>query len=481
MQGVDVRDRFACECGVFGVYGHPDAAHLTYLGLHGLQHRGQESAGIASAGPDRLRLHRRMGLVADAFDAAALGRLRGTSAIGHVRYSTAGDSELRNAQPLVAEHGDWQVAIAHNGNLTNARALRRELEVAGSIFHTSSDSEIFLHLLVRARGSTLLERVVECMRRVEGAYSLLLLDREHLVAVRDPFGFRPLVLGRKNRALVFASESCALQLIEASSVREVEPGEVVVAGPEGLVTHRPFGGTQHPVRRCIFEHVYFSRPDSVVFGESVYEVRKALGRRLAVECPAPDADVVVPVPDSGVGAALGYAEGAGLPYEMGLIRSHYVGRTFIEPEQRIRHFGVRLKLSVNEAVVRGRSVVVVDDSLVRGTTSRKIVRMLRAHGARAVHVRIACAPTRWPCFYGIDTPTRRELIASSHSVDEIARFLTADSLGYVSVDGLHSAFRAGAERGSFCDACFTGDYPTQVPLGDAQRRIDGATASAGEE
>ncbi len=448
-------------CGVFGVWGNEEASHLTYLGLHALQHRGQESAGIVATDGETLYSHRRMGRVADVFAAKDLDRLPGASAIGHVRYSTTGGSVLKNAQPFAVELAGASVAIAHNGNLTNTDALRAELEAAGAIFHSTIDTELIVHLLARTPGASMLERVRKVLRRLEGSYSLLIMTPHQLIAARDPHGFRPLVLGRLKNAHVLSSESCALRLVEASLVREVEPGELLVADADGLQSHRLDQDAAVEPRQCVFEHIYFARPDSELFGQGVYDVRKAIGRRLAQEFPVENADVVIPVPDSGVAAALGYAQASGLPYELGLIRSHYAGRTFIEPASSIRNFGVKLKLSPVEAVIRDKVVVVVDDSIVRGTTSRKIVRMLKEAGAREVHMRIACPPTTNPCYYGIDTPNKGELIASSHTTDEIARYLTADSLAYLSIEGLRRSVDGGERR--FCDACFTGRYPVPIP------------------
>ncbi len=445
-------------CGIFGVYGHSEAANLTYLGVHALQHRGQESAGIVSAESGKLHAHRAMGLVADVFNPQTLARLPGRSAIGHVRYATAGGSEARNVQPLSVEYAHGKIAVAHNGNLVNAGELRARLEAQGSIFQTNSDTECIVHLLAHARQATTTERITSALEQVEGAYSLLFLTENQLIAVRDPSGFRPLALGRLKDAFVFASETCAFDLIEAEFIREIEPGEMVVVDQSGLKSYRPLGDTPVPERFCVFEHVYFARPDSRVNGKSVYRVRERMGRQLAKEHPV-DADVVVPVPDSGISAAIGYARQSGIPYDMGLIRSHYVGRTFIEPQQSIRHFGVKLKLNAVREVLDGKRVVVIDDSIVRGTTSRKIVKMIRAAGAREVHMRVSSPPTTHPCYYGIDTPTRSELIASSHSVDEIARYVTCDTLGYLSPEGLMEAVQAPADQKGYCCACFTGQYP----------------------
>lgn len=455
-------------CGIFGIYGHGEAAKITYLGLHSLQHRGQESAGVAALGAavDGRRTIERfaaMGLVSEVFSQDRLARLPGRAAIGHVRYSTSGSSDLRNAQPIVFEYAHGPVGIAHNGNLVDAEATRARLEQSGAIFQTSSDTEIIIHLLAQARAPSVAERLARALAQVEGAYSLLLIADDQLIAVRDPNGFRPLCLGRLNGAYVFSSETAAFELVGAELIRELAPGEMVVVDDQGLRTHRPSPRESAPRSShfCVFEHVYFARPDSALAGRSVYRVRQRLGRQLAIEHPV-TADVVIPVPDSGVPAALGYARESGLAFEMAIIRSRYVGRTFIEPRDAIRHDGVHLKLSLVGAAVRGRRVVVVDDSLVRGTTSRKIVKMLRDAGAREVHLRISAPPTTHPCFYGIDTPTRSELIASSHSIADITRFVTCDSLGYLSHAGLMTALETDERGTGYCSACFTGDYP--VPL-----------------
>jgi amidophosphoribosyltransferase len=450
-------DEFHEECGVFGVYGHPEAANLVYLGLYGLQHRGQESAGIVSSNGKTLISHRGMGLVADIFNNEVIQRLEGTLAIGHNRYSTTGSTTLKNCQPLVVEYARGGLAVAHNGNLVNFTELRQRLERGGAIFQSSSDSEVIIHLVAASGATTLVEGVVDALSQIRGAYSLLFLTERQMIAARDPYGFRPLVIGKLKNATVLASETCALDLVRADYIREVEPGEVVIIDDDGIRSIRPFGAM--PAKRCIFEYVYFSRPDSTVFGRNVYQVRKQQGRALARECPA-DADVVVPVPDSGVPAALGYAEEAGLPFEFGLIRSHYVGRTFIEPAQAIRHFGVKIKFNPVPAVLDGKRIVLVEDSLVRGTTLKKVIPMLRQAGAREIHMRIAAPPTTHSCFYGIDTPTREELLASHHSVEEIRRFIGADSLGYLSREGLYSF--DGQPTEGFCDACFTGKYPVDV-------------------
>lgn len=453
-------------CGVVGIWGAPQASNLTYLGLHALQHRGQESAGIVSSDGGRLFAHKSLGLVQDAFSPDVIEELPGAHAIGHVRYSTAGGGGLKNAQPIAVDYALGSIAVGHNGNFTNFEEVRGRLEDAGSIFATSSDTEVLVHLIARSRESTTVARIADALRQMQGAYSIVFLTTDELVAVRDPHGFRPLCLGRlsgSSGAIVVASEPAAFELMGAEYVRDVEPGEMLVADREGIRSLRPF--EERAKRMCIFEYVYFARPDSVLNGISVYETRKRLGQILAEECPA-DVDVVIPVPDSGTSAALGYAGKLGLPFELGLIRSHYVGRTFIEPTQSIRHFGVKLKLSPVRAVLHGKRVAVIDDSIVRGTTSRKIVKMLRDAGAKEVHLRISSPPTRWPCFYGIDTPSRGELIAASHSPSEIARYVTSDSVGYLSMPGLHRAVRGEVDDASFCDACFSGDYP--VPFAQEQ-------------
>ncbi len=458
-------------CGVFGIFGHEEASHLTYLGLHALQHRGQESAGIVTSNGHTLFSHRAMGHVADVFTEPVLATLEGKVAIGQVRYSTAGGSHLKNAQPYHVSFAGGQLAVAHNGNFVNADVTRSRLEAEGAIFQSDSDTENVIHLIARSRATTFERRIEEALRALEGAYSMLLLTEKKLVAVRDPIGFRPLVLGRLKNAYVIASETTALDLIEAEVIREIEPGEMIVIDEAGLKSSFPFPKSP-VVGRCIFELVYFSRPDSTVFGQSVFEVRKNLGRQLAKESPV-EADVVIAVPDSGVPAAVGFAEASGIRFDVGLIRSHYVGRTFIEPQQSIRHFGVKLKLAPVASTLKGQRVVVVDDSIVRGTTSRKIVKMLKAAGAREVHLRISSPPTAWPCFYGIDTPSRQELIAASHNTDEIARYVTADSLGYLSLGGLHAA-ASDPSGATYCSACFSGKYLT--PLSAEGRE---AVASAG--
>jgi amidophosphoribosyltransferase len=453
-----MHDKFNDECGVFGIFGHPEAANMTYLGLYALQHRGQESAGIAASDGARVRISRAMGYVAEAFDSAALSQLPGPMAIGHVRYSTAGESKLPNAQPILIDCSHGQIALCHNGNLVNARELRDELVRQGSIFQSSSDTEVVLHLYARSRARASEDAIVESVAQVQGAFSLVMLTKDRLVAVRDPHGFRPLALGRLGDAYVVCSETCAMDLIGATYERDVQPGEVLVISSEGLRSLQPFAPA--PLAHCVFEHVYFARPDSYVFGRSVNEVRTNLGRMLAREQPI-DADVVVPVPDSGVCAAMGFAEEARVPLRMGLIRNHYVGRTFIQPQASIRHFGVKVKLNPVRSILEGNRVILVDDSIVRGTTSRKIVRMVRAAGAKEVHVRISCPPTISPCFYGIDTPRRSELIAANHTVDEIREFLEADSVAYLSLEGLMSA--VGSDKASYCSSCYTGRYPVECP------------------
>ena len=449
----DLDDKFHDECGLFGVWDHEEAANVAYLGLYALQHRGQESAGIAATDGHAFHVEKAMGWVADVFSRERLKRVPGHRAIGHVRYSTSGSSNLRNAQPISAKTVHGPVAIAHNGNLVNAEALREELEQDGAVFQSSSDTEVILHLLARAEGVTLVDQLAAALTRVKGAYTLLLLTPGSMIGVRDPSGFRPLTLGQLADTWLLASETCALDLMEAKIVRDVEPGEILVVDQKGLHSLKPF----RPAERlqCVFEYVYFARPDSVLWGRNVHGVRKALGHQLAREHPV-EADIVIPVPDSGVGAALGVSEESGIPYDSGLVRNHYVGRTFIEPQQGIRHFGVKVKLNPNREVLEGRRVVVVDDSIVRGTTSRKIVKMIRAAGAREVHVRISSPPIHWPCYYGIDTPTRKELIGSSHKVEEIQRYLGADSLGYLSLEGMLKA--TGSDPNHFCHACFSGQY-----------------------
>jgi len=453
-------------CGIFGIEGHDDAANHAYLGLYALQHRGQESSGIVAWDGRRMAVERGMGHVAEIFSADVLARLRGRRAIGHTRYSTAGSSVLSNAQPIVVRTSMGPVGIVHNGNLTNAAALRQRLEADGSIFQTTSDTEVILHLLARNPREDVVDSLLVALGEIEGAFSLLVVTESCLVAARDPNGFRPLALAKLGAATCFASESCAFDLLGAHSERELEPGEVVVVRESGVTSHRlPQAAAP---KRCAFEHVYFARPDSTVFGDAVGEARRRMGAQLAREAPA-DADVVVPVPDSGLFAAIGYSRESGLPFELGMTRNHYVGRTFIEPKQSIRNFGVKIKLNPVRSIIRGRRVVLIDDSIVRGTTSRKIVRMMREAGAAEVHLRISSPPTAWPCYYGIDTPRRRELIAAALPVDDIRAFVEADSLAYLSVDGLLRSL--SGPRESYCTACWTGEYAVSI-TGEDRRQAE---------
>ncbi|MBX3523190.1 MAG: amidophosphoribosyltransferase [Xanthobacteraceae bacterium] len=458
------------ECGVFGIFGHPDAAALTALGLHALQHRGQEAAGIVTYDGKRFHSERRLGLVGDTFSKRhVIERLPGHSAVGHVRYSTTGETILRNVQPLFAELDGGGFAVAHNGNLTNAHTLRRQLVRDGAIMQSTSDTEVILHLLARSKRARFIERFVDAIREIEGAYSFVGLTNKKLVGARDPLGIRPLVLGELDGAPILTSETCALDIIGAKFVRDVENGELIVVGENGLESHKPF--PPMTPRPCIFEYIYFARPDSVVSGKSVYQVRRNLGTELAREAPAV-ADVVVPVPDSGVPAAIGFAQASNIPYELGIIRNHYVGRTFIEPTQQIRELGVRMKHSANRAAVSGKRIVLIDDSLVRGTTSVKIVRMMREAGAKEVHFRIASPPITHPDFYGIDTPDRDKLLAATHDLEGMRKYIGADSLAFLSIDGLYRAMGAGKrnpEKPQYTDHCFTGDYPT--PLTDKNGEI----------
>ena len=451
------QDKFHDECGVFGIYGHPDAARLTYLGMYALQHRGQESCGIVSSNNDELRQERAMGYVADAFDQASLDRLTGASAIGHVRYSTAGDVSIREAQPFLVACQHGQIAVCHNGNLPFAREQRRKLEKEGAIFSSTSDTEVVLHGIARSKAHSVREAIPEVLRGTEGAFSMLFLTPSELIAIRDPRGFRPLALGRLGDAWVVASETCAFDLIDAQYVRDVEPGEMLVIDENGLRSSHPLD-KQTP-SMCLFEHVYFARPDSLIYGQSVNESRHRMGARLALERPA-DADIVVPVPDSGTVAAIGYSAQSGISFRFGLVRNHYVGRTFIEPRQSIRSFGVRIKLNPVRELIQGKSVVLIDDSIVRGTTSKKIVRMVREAGAKEIHVRISCPPTISPCYYGIDTPNKADLIAAQMSVEEIRKFIEADSLGYLSLDGMVEAI--GISPTASCVACWNEKYPTRI-------------------
>ncbi len=461
-------EHFHDECGVVGVFGHPEAANLTYLGLYALQHRGQESTGIVSADQGQLHTQRGMGRVAEVFGVEELGRLPGSQAIGHVRYSTAGGSVLRNTQPIFINYRHGAFAVGHNGNLVNAGALREQLEREGAIFHTDMDTEVIVHLLARVPGKDAGERLAAALAQVVGAYSLVCLTETRLIGVRDPMGFRPLVLGRliDSGGFVLASETCALDLMGAEFVRDVAPGEMVIISQGGIESRFPFPAVGR--RMCVFEYIYFARPDSVLDGVHVYSARKRIGRILARLHPR-DADVVVPVPDSGVAAAMGYAEASGLPFELGLIRNHYVGRTFIQPAQRGRDFSVKVKLNAQPEILKGKRVILVDDSIVRGTTSAKIVHLIRAAGAKEVHFLVSSPPTIGPCYYGIDTPDRAQLIAAQHSVDEVRKMIGADSLGYLSLDALFEA--VGGRALGFCDACFSDDYPLPTPEGHGTRQL----------
>ncbi|MBM3487146.1 MAG: amidophosphoribosyltransferase [Alphaproteobacteria bacterium] len=468
-------DKLREECGIFGVYGHADAAALTALGLHALQHRGQEACGIVTFDGQQFRSHRALGQVGDNFgDPQVIGRLPGRAAIGHNRYSTQGEPALRNVQPLFGDFEFGGFAVGHNGNLTNARQLRRDLVKRGCLFQSTTDTEVIVHLIAISQFNTVVDRLIDALRQVVGAYSLVALSNEGMIGVRDPVGVRPLVLGRLDDAHILASESCALDIIGAEYVRDLAPGEIVIIDELGVRSLRPFD--QRPRRFCIFEYVYFARPDSKIEGRNVYEARRRIGAELARESHV-EADVVIPVPDSGVPAAIGYAHAAGLPYELGIIRNHYVGRTFIEPTDRIRHLGVKLKHNANRAVIEGKCVVLVDDSIVRGTTSVKIVEMVRNAGAAAVHMRIASPPTTHSCFYGVDTPERSELLAARHDVAAMARFIGVDSLAFLSIDGLYRAVGlAGrdAARPQYCDACFSGAYPIALvdqDGGDNERQL----------
>jgi len=458
-------DKFHDECGVVAIFAHPEAEKLAYLSLHALQHRGQESAGLVSSDGLSLHQHKAMGLVADIFTEDVLAQLRGTLAIGHTRYSTAGDSALLNAQPILVQSNKGAIAVAHNGNLVNASQIRHRLEGQGSIFQTNSDTEVIVHLIALSREHTLPEAMADALRRVEGAFSLVMMSTDRIFAARDPRGFRPLAMGRipaaeghQRDTIVFASETCAFDLIGAEYERDVKPGELIVVGPDEITSR--FYSTSAPQSSCIFEHVYFARPDSTVFGRPVQISRENLGRELAREAPV-EADLVAPVPDSGVTAAMGYAAESGIPFRFALIRNHYVGRTFIEPRQSVRDFGVKLKLNPVRALLEGKRVVLIDDSIVRGTTSRKIVRMIRNAGATEVHMRVSCPPTISPCFYGVDTPSKKQLIAANKSVDEIREYIGADSLAYLSLEGLKKACGQG-DTTSYCTACYTGKYPTEI-------------------
>ncbi len=455
-------DKFHDECGVVAIYGHPEASNLAYLSLYALQHRGQESAGIATSDGREITCYKQMGHVADIFTPEVIGGLRGELAIGHTRYSTSGDTAVLNAQPFSVACNKGRIAVAHNGNITNAAELRRELEREGSIFQASSDTEVILHLVARSRERTLSGALRDALLQLEGAFSLVFLAQDRIIIARDPHGFRPLAFGEMDlpnyrKAYVFASETCAFDLIGAKYLNDVEPGEMVIVGPEG-VTRERFAPARE-IAQCSFEHVYFARPDSLVFGRPVQKSREMMGRFLAQEAPA-DVDVIVPVPDSGISAAIGYAAESGIPYRQALIRNHYVGRTFIEPSQAIRDFGVKLKLNPIRYLLEGQRVLLVDDSIVRGTTSRKIVRMVRNAGAKEVHFRISCPPTISPCYYGVDTPCESELIAANNNLEEIRQFVEADSLAYLSMDALKRA--VADTRGQYCYACYTRDYPTNI-------------------
>ena len=450
-------DKLHEECGVVGVYGHPEAANLVYLGLYALQHRGQESAGIVASTHSKMRLEVGMGLVADVFDPIRILKLPGPLAIGHNRYSTAGKSELVNAQPCMINYSAGSLALAHNGNLVNAHAIRKGLGSKGAIFQSTNDSEVIVHLMAQSKAETFVDQAAEALRQVSGAYSLVLMTKTELVAARDPHGFRPLCLGKLDGAYIVASETCVMDLIEAEFIREVEPGELILINDQGIQSFFPFKKVE--TKHCVFEHIYFARPDSFIFGEHVYTARKNMGRAMAQESPA-DVDLIVPVPDSGVVSAMGFAEESGIPFEMGLIRNHYVGRTFIEPQSQIRHFGVKLKLNPVKEIIAGKRVAIIDDSIVRGTTARKIVKMLRDAGAKEVHLRISSPPILHSCFYGIDTPTKEELIAHTHNLEETRQYLAADSLAYLSLEKMMEVLENGKKK--FCSACFDGNYPVPV-------------------
>ena len=452
-------DKLHEECGVVGVYGHPEAANLVYLGLYALQHRGQESAGIVASTHSKMRLEVGMGLVADVFDPIRILKLPGPLAIGHNRYSTAGKSELVNAQPCMINYSAGSLALAHNGNLVNAHAIRKGLGSKGAIFQSTNDSEVIVHLMAQSKAETFVDQAAEALRQVSGAYSLVLMTKTELVAARDPHGFRPLCLGKLDGAYIVASETCVMDLIEAEFIREVEPGELILINDQGIQSFFPFNKAE--TKHCVFEHIYFARPDSFMFGEHVYTARKKMGRAMAQESPA-DVDIVVPVPDSGVVSAMGFAEESGIPFEMGLIRNHYVGRTFIEPQSQIRHFGVKLKLNPVKEIIAGKRIAIIDDSIVRGTTARKIVKMLRDVGAKEIHLRISAPPILHSCFYGIDTPTKEELIAHTHDLEETRQYLAADSLAYLSLEKMMEVLENGKKK--FCSACFDGNYP--IPITD---------------
>jgi len=469
-------DSFQEECGVMAVFGHPEAANLAYLGLYALQHRGQEAAGIVSSDRSRHYVEIGMGLVGDIFHDEAIARLKGSMSIGHNRYSTHGEKFLRNVQPIAIEYARGPLALCHNGNLVNADQVRHELEEEGSIFRSTMDTEAILHLIAKSREKRLQDQVAEALRRMKGAYSIAIMGRDELVIARDPHGFRPLAIGKIGEAYVFASETCVFDLIDAKYLREVKPGELIVVNDDGLHSSFPFE-PERP-KHCIFEYIYFARPDSRIFGDSVHRVRKKFGRQLARELPV-EADYVVPVPDSGVVGALGYAEEAGIAYEKGIIRNHYVGRTFIEPTQTIRHFGVKIKLNAVREIIKGKKVILVDDSIVRGNTSKKVVKMVRDAGAAEVHMRISSPPTTHSCFYGVDTPSRSELIAATHSVEEVRKFLGADTLAYLSVEGMLDCMNE--RRDNFCKACFDGAYPVMSDSIESQLTLDDITPASFEE
>ncbi len=455
------------DCGVFGIWNNPDAARLTYLGLYSLQHRGQESAGIAISDGAKLYSYKQMGLVNDVFNEHILSMLHGRHAIGHVRYSTYGSSELRNAQPFAVEYKNGSLAVAHNGNIVNYETIRARLESEGSIFQSTMDTEVIVHLIAKSDGQTTHERLAYALNEIRGAYSIVLLTEKELIAARDPYGFRPLVIGELNGTMVFASETCALDLIGARYIRDVVPGEMLVIGENSIRSYM-FSSRTTRQSQCVFEHIYFARPDSLIFGKSVYSTRTALGKVLGQESPA-GADMVVPIPDSGVPAAIGFAQQTGIPFQMALIRNHYVGRTFIQPHQAIRNFNVKVKLNPVAGLISGKRIVVIDDSIVRGTTSKTLVKMLRDAGAKEVHLRISSPPIDYSCYYGIDTPTRAELISASHTVKEIEQYIGADSLRYLSREGLRSVI--GQDADNYCYACFTGDYPEPFELAKRDHQL----------
>ena len=444
------------ECGIFGIYGHQKAANLAYLGLYSLQHRGQESAGIASSDGDHIYRYSAMGKVTDVFKENHINNLIGDMAIGHNRYSTTGSSFLRNAQPFRSESILGPIVLSHNGNLSNATSLRRNLEQRGHIFQTTIDTEVIVHLMATSGESNFADALIKALLQVKGAYSLLIMNKEKIYACRDPHGLRPMVLGRLKNAYVVASETCAFDIIDATYIREVNPGELIEISKFGIQSYFPFGKANEAL--CIFEYIYFSRPDSIIFGESVYQMRIQLGRALAKYAPT-EADIIVPIPDSALGAAIGYSQESGIPFEMAMVRNHYIGRTFIEPEQRIRDFGVKIKLNVTKSAVKGKRVVLVDDSIMRGTTMRKIIKMFKSAGATEIHVRISSPPTRFPCFYGIDIPTHKELIASTHTIEDIRKYLRVNSIGYMSIDTMLAAI---SQDKHFCTACFDGNYPSSL-------------------